>query len=177
MNNGLTTRFVTRSADETRALAGAIASLVRPSDVLLLIGELGAGKTTFTKGLVESLGRDVFVTSPTFTLCHRYETKPPVAHVDCFRIGKDDDLADLALDELIDEGCVLVIEWGERAEALVGDALVLTFVANDDETRAIEIDASSSPWANRADDLVGLIRVIGIETVTTRHARSGEGRQ
>ena len=169
--SGYRKRYVTRSADETRALGAAIASIAEPADVLLLEGELGTGKTTFTKGLVEALDGDVVVTSPTFTLCHRYETTPPVAHVDCFRIGPNDELTDLALDELVDEGCVLVIEWGERAEALVGDAIVLTFVANDDrdgETRFIEVDASSPSWSSRAEVLFERVAAIGIETVKSR---------
>lgn len=173
-------RRVTRSPSETRALGAAIASAVRPGDVLLLVGELGSGKTTFTKGLVGALDPDVVVTSPTFTLCHRYETDPPVAHVDCFRVEPSDDLADLALDELIDEGCVTVIEWGERARALVGEALVIAFSPDEraggdpsgvENRRRIEIDASGAGWLERVDGLARLSASIGATDRTSKARR------
>lgn len=150
---------VTRSAGETRALGSLVAELVAPGDVLLLSGGLGAGKTTLTKGIVAALGSDEPVTSPTFTLMRTYGTEPPVAHVDCWRLEQLDEVADLALDEVLDDGGVAVVEWGEAAAPLVGhDALLvlidpLTGSGDDEPARAVEFASSSSSWIER---LVGL---------------------
>jgi tRNA threonylcarbamoyladenosine biosynthesis protein TsaE len=115
------------NADATESFGAAIAALLRPGDVLLLSGELGAGKTTFTRGVVRQLGGSTPVTSPTFTLVHLYDTTPPIAHVDCWRIERPGELADLGLEELIEDGTCVIAEWGERATALLGDdALTIT---------------------------------------------------
>ena len=157
-------RVATHSAAETRALGGAIASLAVPGDVILLRGELGAGKTTLTKGLVAALGGGEVVTSPTFTLCHRYETEPPVAHIDCFRLEADDDLADLTLDELLEDGYVLVVEWGDRARSVLGpDVLWCSLTtaneldASGADDRVVEIDAAGVTWTARVATLASAI--------------------
>ena len=130
--------------------------LLVPGDVVLLVGELGAGKTTLTKAIVEALGASG-VTSPTFTLCHRYDCDPPVAHVDCYRIDDEDDLADLALNEMLDDGCVVIVEWGERLRARLGqDALEcsLTQEADDDiDQRQVTFRCEDANWLSRFDTL------------------------
>lgn len=119
----------------TRALGGAIAEVLEGGDVVLLVGELGAGKTTLTKGLVGALGVTDEVTSPTFTLLHLYPSEPPVAHVDCWRLDSLEEVADLGLDEILDDGGVAVIEWGELAAPLLGrDALTVSIDVFDDES-------------------------------------------
>jgi tRNA threonylcarbamoyladenosine biosynthesis protein TsaE len=129
---------------ETEALGAAVGGLVRGGDVVLLTGELGAGKTTFTRGLVRRLGGGESVTSPTFTLCQQYDTTPPVAHVDCWRLERGEELADLGLDELLDEGSCIVAEWGERAAPVIGrDALVVALEYDGDSRRAT-IDATGT---------------------------------
>ena len=88
---------------------------------------VSAGKTTLTKGLVEALGGDDEVTSPTFTLCQIYATTPEIAHVDCWRLESTAELADLAIEEVLDVGGVAVVEWGERVASVLGkDALHVT---------------------------------------------------
>lgn len=141
--------FTTHSADETRALGARVASVLRPGDVVLLIGELGAGKTTFVRGVVDALGSDEIVTSPTFTLVHTYDTVPPVAHVDCWRLGSVHEVVELALEEMLDDGGVALIEWGELAEPLFGDrAFRVEFAALDESTRRITLRATGED-ANR----------------------------
>ena len=86
----------------TEELGAAVADRLEPGDVVLLSGELGTGKTTFTRGLVRRLGGGEVVTSPTFTLCHSYGTTPPVVHVDCWRLESEVEVVDLALEEYLD---------------------------------------------------------------------------
>lgn len=105
----------------TREVAAELAAELRPGDVVLLEGDLGAGKTTFVQGLSSALGVHVPVTSPTFTLVNVYPTQKgfPLVHVDVYRLERLSEVVDLALGELIDDGAVVAVEWGERAaEAL-----------------------------------------------------------
>ncbi|HLI14953.1 MAG TPA: tRNA (adenosine(37)-N6)-threonylcarbamoyltransferase complex ATPase subunit type 1 TsaE [Acidimicrobiales bacterium] len=107
-----------RDAAETAAFGGLLALVVEVGDVVLLSGELGAGKTTLVSGLVAALGGGA-ATSPTFTLCHRYDTAPVVWHADCWRLADAAEAADLALDEALEEG-VVVVEWGELVAPVLG---------------------------------------------------------
>jgi tRNA threonylcarbamoyladenosine biosynthesis protein TsaE len=104
----------TTSVDETRALAAALAELLRPGDVLLLSGEMGAGKTAFTQGLAAGLGFGGRVTSPTFTIAHTYEGgRLRIHHLDVYRLEHLHEALDAGLAEMVDEGAVVVIEWGD----------------------------------------------------------------
>lgn len=103
----------------TEALGGRLATLLRPGDVIALFGDLGAGKTTLSRGILRGLGHDGDVASPTFSIVQPYEElTPPVWHVDLYRIEAQAELVELALDEALDGGALL-IEWPER----MGDAL------------------------------------------------------
>jgi tRNA threonylcarbamoyladenosine biosynthesis protein TsaE len=123
--------LLTRRA--TIRLARALAPLLEPSDLVVLEGDLGAGKTFFTRALARALGvpRDVPVTSPTFALVHELEgARLRVAHADLYRLGDDAELESLGLRDARGEGALLVVEWGARwADALGGDALVLQLSA------------------------------------------------
>jgi tRNA threonylcarbamoyladenosine biosynthesis protein TsaE len=112
----------------TVRLARALAAALAPGDLVILGGELGAGKTFFTRALCRALGlpASTRVTSPTFTLVHEHEARLPVAHADLYRLDDPDELAELGLRERRGEGAALVVEWGAPFEAaLGGDALVL----------------------------------------------------
>ena len=104
---------VTRSAAETEALGEAMAATLAPGDLLLLAGELGAGKTTFVRGLARGLGSTAAVQSPTFTLVRVYPGRVQLAHVDLYRVESSAELAELGLEELLEEG-VVAVEWGDR---------------------------------------------------------------
>jgi tRNA threonylcarbamoyladenosine biosynthesis protein TsaE len=117
--------YITGSADETIALGRELAPMLRTMRMVVLHGDLGAGKTTLVKGIAEALGAasQDDVTSPTFTLIHEYRG-PDVTlyHVDLYRIERERELATLGLDELFaSEGNLVVIEWGEKFPRLVAE--------------------------------------------------------
>ena len=154
----------TASAQQTRAIGAGIAPLLSAGDVVLLVGSLGAGKTTFVQGLVAALGGREPVTSPTFTLAHKYRTSPPVTHVDLWRLGHLQEVVDLALEEELDEGGVVIVEWGEAAEPLYGaDALVVRLDwGRADGLRTIALEARGASWTSRVG---ALSEAVGAGTV------------
>ena len=130
----------TRTEEETIALGRELAAELR--GVVLLIGNLGAGKTTLTKGIVE--GRGVVaaeeVSSPTFTLIHQYGNEDPVFHIDLYRLDEDREVETLGLDELFASGSLVLLEWAERFPALLpAERTEIHITAADDETRTFQI--------------------------------------
>ncbi len=138
--------YTTHSADETVALGHRIAAELGPRAVVLLIGNLGAGKTTLTQGIIEGLGvasRDE-VASPTFTLIHEYG--PNVYHIDLYRLDTEAEVETLGLDDLFDREAIILIEWGERFPRLMPQnryEIRLKTLENDEE-REIEITTRST---------------------------------
>jgi len=156
-------RLATSSADATRDLAAAIAGWCIPGDVLLLSGDLGAGKTTFAQGFGRALGIDEPVTSPTFTLVRQYELPEAprgiriVLHADVYRLEHLAEVADLGLGQLVEDAGVALVEWGEAAEPVLGDgALSVRLVADpdDEDRRNVTISSSGSVWDARWEELV-----------------------
>ena len=112
-----TQNFTTHSAEETIALGRKLAAKLKPPKLVVLSGELGAGKTTLVKGIAEGFhaAAEEQVTSPTFTLIHEYRgPKANVFHVDLYRVDTERELETLGLDDLFDERSVILIEWGEK---------------------------------------------------------------
>ena len=107
---------VTTSPAETEAAGEQFGERLAPGDLVLLKGDLGAGKTTFVRGLMRGVGSPAHVASPTFQLVRVYPGRVQIAHVDLYRLEDGADLVDLGLDELLDQGAV-VVEWGDRLEA------------------------------------------------------------
>ena len=135
-------RFETHSEEETRALGRRLASLVPDRGVVLLVGDLGAGKTTLAKGIVEARGAAPAdeVSSPTFTLIHEYGAPVSVYHVDLYRLETEEQARRLSLEELFDQPALVLIEWGERFPRLVPDnSLVIRIQHLGEENRAIEV--------------------------------------
>lgn len=116
--------FRTSSEEETIALGERLAALLPRRAVVLLTGDLGAGKTTLAKGIVKGLGaaEPEEVSSPTFTLVHEYG--PRALHVDLYRLEEEREAATLGLDELFEREAVVLVEWGERFPALMPDPRV-----------------------------------------------------
>jgi tRNA threonylcarbamoyladenosine biosynthesis protein TsaE len=117
---------------ETLRLARSIGKCLSAGDLVILTGELGAGKTFLVRGICRALGltERVRVTSPTFTLVHEYETQPALLHADLYRLEQASDVRQLGLLSQRDEGWALLVEWGEPyIDELGGDALVVSFCA------------------------------------------------
>jgi tRNA threonylcarbamoyladenosine biosynthesis protein TsaE len=151
--------WTSESPQGTRALAGRVAARCAPGDVVLLIGDLGAGKTVFAQGFAAALGVPGPVTSPTFALVRQYrcgEGSPIglLIHADVYRTGSIGEVVDLALAELVEEDAVALVEWGELAAPALGDsALEITLVAPDPvgapERRVLTL-VGRGRWAERS---------------------------
>ncbi|MGD9792740.1 MAG: tRNA (adenosine(37)-N6)-threonylcarbamoyltransferase complex ATPase subunit type 1 TsaE [Acidimicrobiia bacterium] len=152
------TRFRTDSPSATQQFAHALAGLVGPGDLVLLIGEMGAGKTAFAQGFAVGLGVAEQVTSPTFTLVRHYEGRLPMHHIDVYRLDTMAEVSDLGLGELIDSDGVTLIEWGDAIRAaLPVDRLEITLEFGDEiDERRIEVDAFGT-WAPRQRQLLGAL--------------------
>jgi tRNA threonylcarbamoyladenosine biosynthesis protein TsaE len=153
------------SADETRAIAAALARVLEPGDVVVLAGELGGGKTTFVQGAARALGSTARVTSPTFTIVQEYDGATPIAHVDLYRLDHVQELHDIGFDELVDapepDRRVVFVEWGERAANLLpADSIVVRLAsdAQDADVRAITVELGGLAWARRVDAVTAALR-------------------
>jgi tRNA threonylcarbamoyladenosine biosynthesis protein TsaE len=146
------------SVATTHAIAGVIAGLVRPRDIIVLAGDMGAGKTAFTVGFTRALGvsEEDQVSSPTFTLVHSYNSgRIPVLHADLYRLNSMGEVADLGLREQVDLGAVALVEWGDFAADVIGDSLTieLSHDEDDDDARDIVISVEGHGWDTRWDKL------------------------
>jgi len=136
---------VTASPAETEALAAELAQRLRPGDVVAVSGELGAGKTTFVRGAARALGVSQPVSSPTFTIGHRYDASPPVAHLDLYRIaGLDpEEWGDL---EPYFDGTVAFVEWPEHGGDWLPAPRARVTLSHVDEThRRVRIHVAEDP--------------------------------
>jgi tRNA threonylcarbamoyladenosine biosynthesis protein TsaE len=159
----------TGSPDETRALAAALASLCRAGDVVLLVGDLGAGKTVFAQGFAAALGVAGPVTSPTFALVRHYRCGPrssvrTLIHADVYRTGSVAEVTDLALAELVEEDAIAVVEWGDMAAPALGaSALEVTLVVPDatasPEARSVAV-VGRGRWSERAGEVGSVLEPV-----------------
>jgi len=132
--------IASQSPEETEAAGERLGRTLGPSDVVGLIGELGAGKTCFVQGLTRGLGVTVHATSPTFVLVNEYRGRLPVHHVDAYRTATVTEIADLGLEEMIDGDGVTVIEWAEKARPLLPARTIYVRIDGvGDEPRTITI--------------------------------------
>ncbi len=136
--------YRTGSEEETIALGERLARELPKRGVVLLTGELGAGKTTLAKGIAKGAGAAApeEVSSPTFTLIHEHGDPPKVYHVDLYRLDTEAEVATLGLDELFDRDALVLIEWGERFLRLMPEKRIeITIRAAGDEEREIQVEA------------------------------------
>jgi len=145
------------SEADTLALARSLAAALEGGDVIGLEGGLGAGKTTFTRGAVHGLGvsEETAVTSPTFALLHQYQGRLPIAHADFYRLAEEVELEELGVDELLEEGAVLFVEWGRKFPGMAGRMVlwVELEIVSDVARRA-----RLHPRGVRGDAIIGAVR-------------------
>ena len=133
--------FITHNPAETEAVGAALARALHPGAVIAYRGDLGAGKTAFTRGLARGLGCSEQVTSPTYTIVNEYLSgKMPLFHFDMYRLGSADDLWDIGWDDYLDRMGVCAVEWSENVDEAMEDAIFVTIEKLGDEDRRITIE-------------------------------------
>ncbi len=134
-------RFLTHEPEETEAIGYKLAMQLRPGDVIAFYGDLGAGKTAFTRGLAKGLGIDEAVTSPTYTIVNEYLTgRMPLFHFDMYRLGSSDELFDIGWEDYLTRGGICAVEWSENVEDALEDAIIVSIHRVSDQEREIVIE-------------------------------------
>ncbi|MBM7663316.1 tRNA threonylcarbamoyladenosine biosynthesis protein TsaE [Bacillus mesophilus] len=147
-----TNSWITNNEEETRKFASNLGQLVRAGDVILLEGDLGAGKTTFTKGLAEGLGVTRTVNSPTFTIIKEYNGRIPLYHMDVYRVS--DEFEDLGFDEYFHGSGVTVVEWAHLIqEQLPSKYACIKITREDDQKRKIVYQAVGERYEQLGKEL------------------------
>ena len=138
-------QFVTNTPGETEALAQKLAAVLQPGTVIAYRGDLGAGKTAFTRGLARGLGITDPVTSPTYTIVNEYlGGKMPLFHFDMYRLASSDDLFDIGWEDYLERGGICAVEWSENVADAMEDALFITIEKTGEESRRITIEGGDS---------------------------------
>ena len=133
--------YITNSPAETEAVGAALARALEPGTVIAYRGDLGAGKTAFTRGLARGLGVKESVTSPTYTIVNEYLSgSMPLFHFDMYRLGSEDELFDIGWEDYLERGGVCAVEWSENVWGAMEDAVVVTISRLSEDTRRIEIE-------------------------------------
>ena len=145
--------------EATQAVGEALAGLVQPGDLVLLSGEMGAGKTALTQGLGRGLGVTDRITSPTFTIAHEYAGRLTVHHLDVYRLEHLNEALDVGLSEILDDGSVVVIEWGDAiVPVLPLDFLEVRLAFGDgDDDRVLRFRAVGHRWLARERALADVV--------------------
>ena len=139
-------QITTHSADETQALGQKLASRLAPGDVIAYFGDLGAGKTAFTRGLAQGLGITDPVTSPTYTIVNEYLSgRIPLFHLDMYRLSSSDELFDIGWEDYLSRGGVCAVEWSENVEDALQDAIRVTIEKDADEPDTRHITITGGP--------------------------------
>ena len=134
-------KIYTNSPAQTEAVGEALAKVLLPGTVIAYRGDLGAGKTAFTRGLARGLGYTQAVTSPTYTIVNEYlGGKMPLFHFDMYRLGSSDELFDIGWEDYLCRGGICAVEWSENVEDAMADALVVSIEKTGDESRSICIE-------------------------------------
>jgi tRNA threonylcarbamoyladenosine biosynthesis protein TsaE len=133
--------FITNSPAQTEALGEKIGSRLPAGTVLAYRGDLGAGKTAFTRGLARGLGATEQVTSPTYTIVNEYLTgRLPLFHFDMYRLSSADDLFDIGWEDYLDRGGICAVEWSENVGSAMTDAVTVTIEKLGEESRRITVE-------------------------------------
>ena len=137
--------FQTNSPGETEAVGAALGRILSPGTVIAYRGDLGAGKTAFTRGLARGLGSRDMVTSPTYTIVNEYlGGRIPLFHFDMYRLASSDDLWDIGWEDYLDRGGVCAVEWSENVADAMEDAITVTIEKLGEDSRRITIEGGES---------------------------------
>ena len=133
--------YLSNSPAETEALGIALGKILNPGTVIAYRGDLGAGKTAFTRGLARGLGCKELVTSPTYTIVNEYlGGRLPLFHFDMYRLASSDDLWDIGWEDYLDRSGVCAVEWSENVDDAMEDAIVITIEKLGEESRRITME-------------------------------------
>ena len=133
--------FLTNSPAETEAVGAALGRVLKPGTVIAYQGDLGAGKTAFTRGLARGLGCGDMVTSPTYTIVNEYLSgRLPLFHFDMYRLTSSEELWDIGWEDYLERGGVCAVEWSENVEDALEDAVSVTIEKLGEDTRRITIE-------------------------------------
>ena len=137
--------FLTNSPEETERIGAALGRILPPGTILAYRGDLGAGKTAFTRGLARGLGAKEQVTSPTYTIVNEYLSgRMPLFHFDMYRLASSDDLWDIGWEDYLERGGVCAVEWSENVEDAMEGALNVTIEKTGEESRRITIEGGEN---------------------------------
>ena len=137
--------FETFSPAETEKIGSALAERLQPGTILAYRGDLGAGKTAFTRGLAKGLGCKELVTSPTYTIVNEYlGGRLPLFHFDMYRLGSSDDLWDIGWEDYLDRNGICAVEWSENVDDAMEDAIYITIEKTGEESRRITIEGGDT---------------------------------
>lgn len=137
----------THSADQTRALGQQIGQATQPGDLLLLVGELGAGKTCLTQGIARGMGIDSYVRSPTFVLATEHSGRLMLYHIDLYRLDRIDEIQDIGIDEYVESEGVCVVEWADKAIAVFPkEHLSIELEHTGEDSRTLTLTAHGSRY-------------------------------
>ncbi len=133
--------FITNSPAQTEAVGAALARQLTPGTVIAYRGDLGAGKTAFTRGLARGLGIDESVTSPTYTIVNEYTSgRLPLFHFDMYRLGSEEELFDIGWEDYLERGGVCAVEWSENVWDAIEQPIIVTISRLGEDSRKIEIE-------------------------------------
>jgi len=133
--------YITNSPAETEAVGAALGKVLQPGTVLAYRGDLGAGKTAFTRGLAKGLGCSDIVTSPTYTIVNEYLSgRLPLFHFDMYRLRSSDDLWDIGWEDYLERGGICAVEWSENVDDAMEDAVYVTIEKLGEDARRITIE-------------------------------------
>ena len=136
--------FITNSPEQTEKVGAALGRILKPGTILAYRGDLGAGKTAFTRGLARGLGYTEPVTSPTYTIVNEYlGGRLPLFHFDMYRLGSSDDLWDIGWEDYLERGGVCAVEWSENVEEALENAIFVTIEKTGEDSRRITVEGGA----------------------------------
>ena len=134
-------QYITNSPAQTEEVGAALGNIIKPGTVIAYRGDLGAGKTAFTRGLARGLGSSEMVTSPTYTIVNEYlGGRMPLFHFDMYRLASSDDLWDIGWEDYLDRNGVCAVEWSENVEDALEDPIIITIEKLGEDSRRITIE-------------------------------------